>query len=380
MTKTIFISVHSLFSQQGQDIYGTGSYLQKFLTERKENFCFLKHPIYGGMPTQIEGLDRGKIFCYKERFSNSRLLLIKSFQEFLITLKSSRRKNISLFVGIDPLNALFGILLKKMGKAEKVIFYTADYTPTRYNNFFLNQIYHLIDRYAIRAVDEVWNVSSRITSLRKEQNVPDSRNFFVPNSPAFNSIKRKGMKDINRSELITVTTSSKNTDFPVIFRAMKKLSKKYPAVILTVIGLNNWQEEFSSLIKENGLQNRIVFKGSMSHEELLDNLCRAGIGLALYTNAFSWTFYSDSMKVRDFLACGLPVVMTNVSSTAQDIEQYRAGLVVKLNEENLFQTIDKLLKDDKIYISLRKNAVNLAKKYDAEKIFDSLFFHRPTNL
>ncbi len=368
--KNIIISSHTLFDKKGNDIYGTGSSITDYLSDQKINHLYIKHPIYGGMPTQVDSYWEDKKITYKNKSSNSTNLPLKSLQELLITLRiiSKRQKKFDIFIGIDPLNAFFGWIAKKAGLVKRLVFYTADYTPTRFDNKILNWTYHAIDRFVIKKADEVWNVSTRITDLRKKQGISDNKNYFVPNSPAFHKIKRLNVGKINKHEMVFVTTSAKSTDFSVIFQAIKLLYKKYPDIKLRVIGLDDWERQFEKELTQLGVKNQINFSGRIPHEELLKTFCRAAVGLALYTNKFSWTYYSDSMKARDYLACGLPVIMTDISSTADDIKNSQAGYIIKLEINQLVQSIDRLFNSFRIYKKIRNNAISLAEKYDIYRI------------
>ncbi len=372
MKKNIVIANHALFTNEGTPIYGTGSALKTHLTKKKINFYVIQHSLNGGQPTKIEKHINSKITHKIVNKKMSSFLPIKTLQEFAITAKTinQTKKNIDLFIGIDPLNALYGILLKKRKKVKKVIFYTADYAIQRFHNPVLNFAYHTIDRYVSKQADAVWNVSSRITDLRTKQGVVPEKNFFIPNAPEFSSVKRLPFEQINKHELIIVSTLSKAIDFSLIFKVISDIVKKYPGIKLKVIGNGKWKEQFSPLLKNLSIEKNVEFLGPMSHTALLKTLSKARIGLALYTNEYSWTYFSDSMKARDYLVSGLPVLITDVSSTAEDIKNAHAGTVVKLKKESLKSAIEKLF-DDNIYQSYRKNAIDMAKKYDITKIFTS---------
>ena len=114
------------------------------------------------------------------------------------------------------------------------------------------------------------------------------------------------------------------------------------------------------------LSKRVIFTGSKPHEDVMKILSKSGVGLAIYTDDFPWTKYGDSMKAREYLACGLPVIITNVPSTADDIENARAGMVIKGVSE-IETAIDHLFKDEKSYQKIKKNAFALAKKFDFAK-------------
>lgn len=372
---TVIISSHALFTAKGDVVYGTGSAIADFLREKGRQYICIKHPIYGGMPTQIDGCFENRTFSYKQTSVNSTSLFLRSLQELISTLRIllKQTEKPTLFIGIDPLNALFGWIAKKLGRVDLLVFYTADYTPSRFGNTIFNILYHGVDRWVIKKADEVWNVSTRITQLRKTQGVPDTKNYFVPNTPAFDKIQRLKADTINRHELVFVATSAQSTDFSVIFQAIGALCTKYPDMRLKVIGLDNWKEDFKKDLAALGIGNHIQFWGRMQHDELLKIFCRASVGLALYSNTFSWTYYSDSMKARDYLACGLPVIMTDISSTAHDIQKAQAGFVIPLDAKELAAAINELFGKRTTYLRMRKNAIRLARQHDIDRILDGRF-------
>ncbi|OGG16608.1 hypothetical protein A3D78_00255 [Candidatus Gottesmanbacteria bacterium RIFCSPHIGHO2_02_FULL_39_14] len=373
MRKKVVIVAHALIASDGKAVYGTGSSLESYLEGKDVDYLLVKHPIFGAFPTQVSGRINNGPFFYKLERSNSQILPLKTLQEMIITFKLIKKyfSGVDIYLGIDPLNALFGILIKKINRIDSIIFYTADYAVKRFDNIFLNFFYHFTDRFVIKLANEVWNVSSRIAALRLKQGVDRQRNFFVPNSPFFHKIKRLTVDQINKHEMVLVSTSPKSTDFSLIFQAIRILTHKYPDIRLKIIGLANWQETFSHEIDRLAINKNIVFHSRMPHKKLLNIFCRAAVGLALYTNQYSWTYFSDSMKARDYLACGLPVIMTDISSTAKDIRKSGAGLVIRLGKNDLVQAIDKLFSSHKYYRKLRINALNLAEKNDIGMILNS---------
>lgn len=79
-----------------------------------------------------------------------------------------KKEKYDLFIGVDSLNCLGGLFLKKLGKVRKVIFYSIDFVPIRFDNKFLNRTYHAIENYCVTHSDEVWNVSPRIAEGREK--------------------------------------------------------------------------------------------------------------------------------------------------------------------------------------------------------------------
>ena len=99
---------------------------------------------------------------------------------FLDILWSARTpEKIDVYVGIDSLNAAAGLLLRRLGKARRVVFWTIDYVPDRFDNRMLNWVYHRFDRLCVRRCDETWNLSPRMEPARRERGV-EGRQRVVP--------------------------------------------------------------------------------------------------------------------------------------------------------------------------------------------------------
>lgn len=356
---------HARFELDGTPTHGTGSELTTFFQRKKKSYVFIWHSLFHGFSTQVETYQRGSLRRRFIGFKNAPFL-IRILQEqltnfFYIFYYGAQ---IKVFIGIDPPNALSGIIAKKFGLIKKVVFYTADYALKRFNSSVLNKIYHAIDAYAAKNSDEVWNVSSRITELRIEQGVPGNKNFFIPNTPEFSKIPRLPKDEINKHDLVIVSNITKAINYPRIIKATKNLSKKFSDIRLLIIGTGDYQKDLEKFVKRSNLSKRVAFLGRRKHDEVLKILSSCGIGIAIYTREYPWTEYGDSMKAREYLACGLPVIISDVVSTSDDIKNYHAGFVLEKDAGNFEEVVDKIFSKNKLYESLRENAISLARKYD----------------
>lgn len=369
----IIVAGHARFGQDQKPEHGTGSEIDPFLEKRGEPHILVRHSLFAGVSSRAVIFSEGK---FDERFYGFKNLpfLLRTIQEqivnFYLILKA--RGKIDLFIGIDPLNAFSGIIAKKIGKVKKIIFYTADYAHQRFENPLMNWVYHAFDRFGIKNADQVWNSSTRIVEQRKKQGVPAEKLFLVSSAPAFESAKRLPYSEINKQDLVIVSHLTKALGFRLIFKAVKNLSQKYQDLRLLIIGGGPDEEELKNMVRELGLSEKIIFLGRMSHEKVLDVLSRSAVGLAPYTEAQPWTRFGDSMKVREYLACGLPTIMTAVPSTADDVEKNNAGLVIDLKQEALEEAVDFLFSHPNDYLKMRENAIRLARESDIFKVLERL--------
>ncbi|MEK7497299.1 MAG: glycosyltransferase [Patescibacteria group bacterium] len=345
--KKILIVSH-VFMRDGIETHGPLHSIVDYLKKSKRHHLIVSYPLYSKIP-----------------------LPIKSVLETLNTIKFGFSKRFDIIIAIDPLNALAGIILKKLGRCKSLIFYTVDYADKRFENSFLNSIYHLIDRLAINNADYVWNVSSRIVQKRLKQGIKKEKIILLPNSPDVEQIKPAGDKEVNRNWILMISGVTHSPTFDATVNAFLKVVKRRKDAKLLIAGSGPYEAELKKIAKSKGLKNNIEFKGQMQHKDLVTLMRKCGIGIALYTQDFSWTKYGDSMKAREYLAAGVPTIITGTVSTADDIRKAEAGIVVKLDEKEIANVIDKILSNEDLYKKMRINARNLALATDFAAILET---------
>ena len=142
--------------------------------------------------------------------------------------------------------------------------------------------------------------------------------------------------------------------------------------ITKAVNSNLCQEAARSLkttlfvIGESGQDDKHTkFLGKMPYQKVLKNLPQFGIGLAFYTKEEPWTTYCDPVKVRDYLACGLPVVVNQVPPVAKDIAKYQAGEIANDNVKSIASACKKIQQN---YQTYSKNALKMARDFNSHPI------------
>lgn len=336
--------------------------LVEILKKKDKEFVYLRHSIDGQLPSVA--------YWYKGGAMRQRTILPKGLPsiiryggEILVTffyLLFSPKVWKGSYIGVDPLNAFTGILLRKIGVFNHTIFFTADYSTSRFKSRLLNDAYHFLDRFCVRNADQVWNVSSRILAVRKKMGLSTSKNIFVPNVPSDDYKKFvKNVKEENT--IVTLGMISEQLDFINLFQALKALAAKNPNIRLKIIGNGPKEDEYKALVKKLGLDEKVSFLGYMSHDDALNEISKSGIGLALYNGNWSFNYYGDSMKCREYFCYGLPVVTTDTHSTVEDIKNNKAGEVCEISAHAYQEAIENILAN---YQAYSKNSFQLSGQYE----------------
>lgn len=373
--KKIVLASHAVFIKEGGEMHGSAHVLADFLRKKKVSFYFIKHALDGKSKTEIEffGFAPEKIEIRKKG-RRAQTSFFRLAREVVVTLFFAYKiASVDVYIGVDPLNALAGVILRKLKLVKTVVYFTPDFSKRRFASVILNKIYHLVDRFDLRNSDFVWNASRRITGERIKQGVPKEKNFYIPNSADFERFKRLPFDQIKKHDMVLASNLTKSLDYgPAFFEGLGKIVAKYPDTRLLVLGSGDYEEIFKKEVAKYGLGKAVIFMGRKSYDEVINILPQCGLGLAIYSGKSDWNFYGDAKKAWDYLAAGLPVIINDIPENARLVSEAGAGelLARDFTAEDFFGLVDKIFGDKDYYQKLKDGAVNLAREYDIMKILE----------
>ncbi len=281
-----------------------------------------------------------------------------------------------LCIAANNLNAFSAIWLKKLGLVKKVVFYTVDFVPQRFDNKLLNAFYHWVEKFAVINADETWILSPRVREGRRKylglDKIFDEKQILVPEGVWIDRINRKPT-GVNQYAAIFVGHLAKRMGVQIVIKAIPLIIKKIPDFKFIIIGKGNYRKELEKIVKKLKLEKHVEFKGYIKdHQEVEEMIASCAVGIATYTKDESGlTFYADPAKTKVYLGCSIPVVMTNAFYNAHDIANAGAGIVVKNNLEDITRAIINIIEDKKRWQEYKKNALEFAKQFDYNIIFPS---------
>lgn len=288
-----------------------------------------------------------------------------------------------LCIACDNLSAISVFVLRKIGLINRLVYYTVDYSPKRYSNPLLNNLYHYMDRVASMISDVNWVAVQNMIEAKAKNglNLQRSAPFqVVPIGFNKEEVPVKSLKKVSRYNLFFVGFLFKKQGLQLAINILPSLIKKFPKINLTVIGSGPYESQIKKRVKENKLSSHVKFTGYINnHQEIVKYLAnQGGIGLATYIPSIGgYTYFADPSKIKLYLACGLPVITTKVPPVAIEIVKREAGLVIDYSEKDLEDNLTILLKNEKDYIRFRNNALRMAEDYDTDLILDRAFRKLP---
>lgn len=297
------------------------------------------------------------------------------FSVFELIVRSKTKYD--LFIGLESIYAIAGIILKKMGIVQTAVYYVSDYIPNRYKHKWLNNLYLSLDRFCCYNADYIWDVSPSIHIARIKAGLNSKKSapvILAPNALFPEQISHLPINKIKPLSLVFAGTFGPENGLPIAITAMRKIVKKFSQAKLHIIGGGHTPlEVFRDLARKTNVEKNIVFHGFIADARELSNLVRQfAIGIApymAYPDSARW--YGDATKIRLYLGGGLPVITTHVPPLGNEIEKAGAGIIIKDSEEELANAVIKIFSDKALYEKMRKKAIAFAKSNTWENSYKS---------
>jgi glycosyltransferase involved in cell wall biosynthesis len=366
-------------------IYSSSQALRDYLLQNKNRLLlYISHPLPLIDANRKENslcvlYSQGLVVHSQRATRLSQGLFFSVCWHFFLTLYWGMRTKgkFDLYVGVDNLNALCGIILHWVGKVERVVYYTIDYFPTRFQNKFLNSVYHAVDKFCVKHATETWNVSGMMPLARKKYNSMDpqefSRQYTVPIGVWFERVARKPFDPKRRFRLLFLGHLVKHMGVDLVIRSLPMIISSQKAVHLEIIGGGEELEALTRLAKYLKVECYITFHGWIRDRKKVEELISdCGIGLATFNTEIldEKVQNADPMKIKDYMLFGLPVIATRAISNWRDIERAKCGIIIDYSEDSFVRAVMSLFKNERDYRRYHNQALKFVKQYDYQKLFD----------
>ncbi|MEK7497294.1 MAG: glycosyltransferase [Patescibacteria group bacterium] len=301
------------------------------------------------------------------------------FKEMFFTFKwlIATKSKYDLYIGVDGLCTFWGLLLKSLGVCKKVIYWSIDFVPlSRFKSGWKNFIYHKINSLSYKHADEVWDLSPRMLKGRKKYlgiNKSDYKfHRVVPYGLWINRIKKIPYGKCEKKTLVFMGHLMKKQGVDLVIKNIDKIVKRIPGFKFKIIGDGNYRNDLVELSRMLSVDTYCQFLGRIDNIKLEKEVAKSAVAVAPYIKMKdSYTYYADPGKVKTYLACGIPLLLTDLPWNAKEIEKRKCGFIIKDDGSDLVKKLVEVMKPS-VNRKFRENATAYSKDYDYEKIFSKL--------
>lgn len=151
-----------------------------------------------------------------------------------------------------------------------------------------------------------------------------------------------------------------------LIEAMSLIIKEIDASLI-LVGYGNEEKSLIDLTHKHNLDRTVQFEGKVKNEDIIDYLITSDLFvLPSITEGFP-------MVILEAMACGLPIVASNINGISEIITDGENGLLARpKNPEDIARKVILLLKNDKLRAEFSKNNLEKIHQYKLETTGDSL--------
>ena len=373
------VLIHRLYDN-GQPKSGGLDIILDELVKKSKNILYIESPllpaVYPYITVSLRSVAETKEI-QKIRLLFKHSLLARLHEIFiLLYLPIKYKSNNLLCITSDPLTTAPAIILKKLGLIKYVYYHCTDYSEKRFPNKIINFVYRSFLNFSLLNANLVGCVTKRIEAILHEKGVKNL--FYIPNSPCVSDYQQyiKPQDQRIRNKLV-VTCAGVSRKYRIIetIDLLEKILIKFPDATLTIIGSFVFEpkeyNEVKKYLEMKSFANKITLKGQLSRHDNTKAISDSWIGLAFYDKSYSHVNFGDSLKIREYVALGIPTVSDKTTPTSLEMVDRGAGIAV--NEPwDALEPLLKLMSDDRLYETMTNKALDWAKSVDKEIIVNDL--------
>jgi glycosyltransferase involved in cell wall biosynthesis len=283
-------------------------------------------------------------------------------------------KQDTVWFGFNNLACLRGLVRKKFGRSQKVVYWAVDFVPNRFGKGFATWVYNAVDRFVCEHADVRVELTQEALEARasylKLKPLKLAPSMVVPMGAWLSRTPKVSGDALRKKKIVYMGHIVERQGVAHIIRAMSILTKNDVEVTLDIVGGGPDEPEMKRLATELGLTKHISFRGFVEdHKDVERYLSEATIAVAPYTKVSSnFTVTSDPGKVKAYLGASLPIVLTDVPPIAKILEARGVALLVEDTPESIAQGIERYLHNEDLWSNARKASAKMAKDYDWESI------------
>lgn len=300
-------------------------------------------------------------------------ILILTQTIFYIFLLKRKYKSLQIFLTFNAFSAWIGNILRDIKLIKKTIFWVGDYFPPTHPEWGIaiaRKIYWLFDQSGMHRADKLIFTNQKMLTFLKTQGIIQKRKAFQI-IPIGCKVPTSYIENRENYILGFLGMVKENQGLELIFDILPKLKMRFPALKFEIIG-SGPEEDFYKKRAKN-MSGFVKFFGFIENQDIIQKtITRWSIGFAPYKpDINNPSYWCDPSKIKFYLSAGVPVLTTDVTYMASAIKKHKAGIIIDYrNHEQITQAVGLLLRKK---VFFRKNAYELAKKYDYKKVYAKLF-------
>ena len=254
-----------------------------------------------------------------------------------------------------PMDLITYFVINKIKAKKKIQWIHLDVTKSNFNINFARKIYKKFNKIFVVSNECRDKLINLIPSLEDKTEV-----FF--NIIPWKKIKKMGCdsieyeSEVSSIKIVTVGRVSKEKGQDLMLPAIAKLKKAGYSVKWYCIGDGPLKKTCEQLARELNIENDCLFLGTRLNPYPYMKQCD------IYIQPSRYECYCTTISEAKIF--NKPIISTNVNGAKELIKDGETGIIVNINENDIYLALERLCKDKKLRIKLSENL----KKYTSNNI------------
>ncbi len=322
----------------------------KILEGGLEELRFGLHPLRGDHPALEPGYASSKIIPYFQR----------------------RKLHYDYCIAADLTGWQVAFPLRRLGYVSRLVYDDQDYFPRVIKSAQGRLTSSGLEKIVVRTSDEIISASETLAELRRSQGAKKVR--VVPNGvdPSFYSSPAGDYEQrLGRRCIIYAGSFDRDYGVSLLVEAFSRLAKQVRAT-LVLAGLGPLSKSLDAEFGDGRSELDVRLLGRVEHGKLAELFKEATVGVAPYLEGSSAS-YGVPMKIKEYLASGLPVVATAVGEIDRFLNK-SAGVVIKPDIGDLVEALTSIFSlPPSRYAAMSAAARKLVEGYSWDDLFARYF-------
>jgi glycosyltransferase involved in cell wall biosynthesis len=217
------------------------------------------------------------------------------------------------------------------------------------------------EKYVLSKIRNVIAVSPYVKDLIGE--MTQSKIYVVSNGVDFGDVENIRQYQLDGHVIFYVGMLEKRKGVDILIRAISIIKKDISEIHLFIAGTGKEEINLKNLVKELNVEENVKFLGFISEEEKYSYYKSADV--CVFPSRFDWS----PVVLPEAMACGNPVVASNVGGIPYIVEDGKTGLLFEFeNVEDLAEKIITLVKDKELREKMGEAGKGRVKEFSWEKV------------
>lgn len=285
-----------------------------------------------------------------------------------------------VLVSNDLDTLLANYLVNKFKRKSTLIYDSHEYfigVPEIQNKPSVKKVWQTIERFTLPKVDKMYTVNDSIANLyKKEYGIPIEvvRNIADPKAIK-NKLTKEALGLPLNKKIVIIQGAGINIDRGAE-EAIEAI-KLIPDTVLIFVGNGDVIPLLKVQVEKEKLEEKVIFYGKRSYEELMNFTMHADLGLSIDKNTNINYQFSLPNKIFDYIHAGIPLLVSNLTEIAKIVTTYEIGEITYSHDPiELAEKMKNVLFDETKSNFYKENTKLAAKEltwYNETKVLDKIY-------